>query len=207
MGKGKPVAGVVEAVLNGSMLRLTLLPDRMPATVAVAGVQCPAMGKRAPAPATAAAAPESNGTASAAPESNGTATTGAATVTAASIAAAAGAGAPQPAAGGPEPLAREAKWFAESRALGREVRVVLEGVDKYNNLIGSVFYPDGDKPASLAEGLAAAGLARAAEWSLALMTNGAMRLREAERSAKQAKRGLWLNYVPQVRGTTGCSAD
>jgi endonuclease YncB( thermonuclease family) len=34
-----------------------------------------------------------------------------------------------------------------------------------------------------------------------------VRLCEAERSAKQAKRGMWLNYVPQVRGTTGCSAD
>ena len=27
VGKGKPVAGVVEAVLNGSTLRVTLLPD------------------------------------------------------------------------------------------------------------------------------------------------------------------------------------
>jgi hypothetical protein len=30
------------------------------------------------------------------------------------------------------------------------------------------------------------------------MTNGAMRLREMERAAKQAKRGIWVNYVPQV---------
>jgi hypothetical protein len=31
--------------------------------------------------------------------------------------------------------------------------VVLEGVDKYNNLFGSVFYPEADKPANLAEAL------------------------------------------------------
>lgn len=57
--------------------------------------------------------------------------------------------------GGAEPLAREAKWFTESRCLNREVRVVLEGVDKYNNLFGSVFYPEEDKPANLAEAIMA----------------------------------------------------
>jgi staphylococcal nuclease domain-containing protein 1 len=59
----------------------------------------------------------------------------------------------QTAPGGPEPLSREAKWFTESRCLNREVRVVLEGVDKYNNLFGSVFYPEADKPANLAEAI------------------------------------------------------
>jgi endonuclease YncB( thermonuclease family) len=43
------------------------------------------------------------------------------------------------------------------------------------------------------------------EWSLNLMTNGAMRLREMERSAKQAKRGIWVNYVPQNTGQTKLS--
>jgi staphylococcal nuclease domain-containing protein 1 len=94
VGKGKPIAGIVEAVLNGSTLRLTLLPDRMPVTVQTAGVQCPSMGKRpAPAPAAAAApaepAAESNG-AAAAENGNGTAAPAAGVVTAASIAAAGG---------------------------------------------------------------------------------------------------------------------
>lgn len=65
----------------------------------------------------------------------------------------AGVASAQVAPGGPEPLAREAKWFSESRVLNREVRVVLEGVDKYNNLFGSVFYPEADKPANLAEAI------------------------------------------------------
>jgi staphylococcal nuclease domain-containing protein 1 len=117
IGKGKPVAGLVEAVLNGSILRLTLLPDRTPVTVAVAGVQCPSMGKKAPAP----AAAESNGTAAAANgEANGegSAPAGNGAVTAASIAAA-GVSSTSAAPGGPEPLAREAKWFTESRCLNR----------------------------------------------------------------------------------------
>jgi hypothetical protein len=65
----------------------------------------------------------------------------------------------QAAPGGPEPLAREAKWFTESRCLNREVRVVLEGVDKYNNLFGSVFYPEADKPANLAEAIMSVSVA------------------------------------------------
>lgn len=125
-------------------------------------------------------------------------------MTAASIAAA-GVASAQVAPGGPEPLAREAKWFSESRVLNREVRVVLEGVDKYNNLFGSVFYPEADKPANLAEAIMSAGLGKAVEWSLNMMTNGAMRLREMERAAKQAKRGIWTNYVPVNTGQTKLS--
>lgn len=37
------------------------------------------------------------------------------------------------------------------------------------------------------------------------MTNGAMRLREMERQAKQAKKGIWVNYVPQNTGQTKLS--
>jgi staphylococcal nuclease domain-containing protein 1 len=140
VGKGKPVKGIVEAVLNGSTLRLTL-PEHglQQVTVALAGVQCPSMGKRAAAPA--------------APAAEGGAGGGELT------AAAAAASVPAAAA---EPFAREAKWFSEVRVLNREVRVVLEGVDKYNNLFGSVVFPEGegDKLGNLAEQLAAAGLAK-----------------------------------------------
>lgn len=119
-------AGVVEAVLNGSTLRLTLLPERTPVTVTLAGVQCPSMGKRPPPAAAAAPAPEANG---AAAEANGTAANGngaaPAAVTAASIAAAGVTAAAAP--GGAEPFAREAKWFSESRVLNREVRIPWQG--------------------------------------------------------------------------------
>lgn len=116
-------------MLNGSTLRLTLLPERTPVTVTLAGVQCPSMGKRAPAATPAAPAPEANGAAAA--NGNGAAANGTANgngaaaaaapaaVTAASIAAAGVSSAAAP--GGAEPLAREAKWFSESRVLNREV--------------------------------------------------------------------------------------
>ena len=45
-----------------------------------------------------------------------------------------------------------------------------------------------------------AGLCKAVEWSLNMMTTGAMKLRELERTAKQNKKGIWFNYVPQVGG-------
>ena len=44
---------------------------------------------------------------------------------------------PEPAAQ-PEPFAREARFLSESKALGRDVRVMLEGVDKFDNLFGQV---------------------------------------------------------------------
>eukprot|EP00238_Polyblepharides_amylifera_P007388 CAMPEP_0196585856 /NCGR_PEP_ID=MMETSP1081-20130531/52270_1 /TAXON_ID=36882 /ORGANISM="Pyramimonas amylifera, Strain CCMP720" /LENGTH=945 /DNA_ID=CAMNT_0041907545 /DNA_START=120 /DNA_END=2957 /DNA_ORIENTATION=- len=46
--KGKALPGIVEYVVNGGMVRLTLLPDFQTATVFIAGVQCPSMSKRGP---------------------------------------------------------------------------------------------------------------------------------------------------------------
>lgn len=194
VGKSKPVAGIVEAVLNGSTLRVTLLPDLTQVTVHVSGVQCPSMGKRPPGASAAVAAADSGAPAVAADSSSDAAATP--TVPAPASA---------PAPVQPEPFAREAKWFTEQRALGREVRVVLDGVDKYQNLFGSVMYPEADKPASLADGLVQAGLAKCVEWSLQMMTVGALRLREMERAAKQAKRGIWHSYVPVATGQTKLS--
>jgi staphylococcal nuclease domain-containing protein 1 len=47
VGKGKPVAAVVEAVLNGAALRVLLLDSMQTFTVAVCGVACASMSKRA----------------------------------------------------------------------------------------------------------------------------------------------------------------
>lgn len=41
----------------------------------------------------------------------------------------------------PEPYAREAKYLSESKVLGRDVRVMLEGVDKWGKLFGQVTTP------------------------------------------------------------------
>ena len=53
----------------------------------------------------------------------------------------------------PQPFAMEAKHFSEMATLNREVRVVLQGVDKHQNLIGSVMYPSASQDSSEAEDL------------------------------------------------------
>jgi staphylococcal nuclease domain-containing protein 1 len=188
LGKGKPVQAIVEAVNSGSTLRVTLLPELQSATVMVAGVQCPSMGRRpppaaAPAPATA-DGEEANGTGGVAPGS-----------AAALVAAGTPATAPE---AQPEPFAREARHFTELRTLNREVKVVLAGVSQFGVLVGSVLFapppgatpppPEGaangsPAPAAPAEqdlgsALVRAGLGRTAEWGLNMMTSGAFKLRE-----------------------------
>lgn len=154
VGKGKQVQAVVDGVVSGSMLRVTLLPSLQQAAVLLAGVQCPSMGRR---PAAAAEGEE------------------------------APAEAPQP-----EPFAREAAQLAAFRFLNRDVRLTLWGVSQFGMLVASVQGGEQD----LGDQLLKAGLGKVAEWSLNMMVTGGMRLREAERAAKQARIGAWVNYVP-----------
>ena len=60
-----------------------------------------------------------------------------------------------------EPFASEAKYFVESRLLNRDVRVLLEGVDKYNNFYGTLQHPAGN----ISEELLKVGLAKVVDWS------------------------------------------
>ncbi len=83
--------------------------------------------------------------------------------TAASIAAQA----PAQAGGNAEPMARESRHLTEMRALNREVTLVVEGVDKFNNLFATMLLPAAaPAPAEnmsellVKEGLAKAGLGR-----------------------------------------------
>ena len=46
---------------------------------------------------------------------------------------------------------------------------------------------------------------QAVEWGLAMMITGSQRLREAERRAKQAKAGIWHDYVPPASAGTKLS--
>ncbi|KXZ48282.1 hypothetical protein GPECTOR_29g59 [Gonium pectorale] len=197
VGKGGSVDAVVEAVLSGSSLRVSLLPSgTISLLVNLAGVQCPSMGRRAAAPEAAPAGEE--GAAPAAP-------------TAASIAASSAA----------EPYAREAKAFTEARILNRDVKLVLEGVDKYGNIFGTVLYTppaplpaapaapaEGEAPAQehLAEQLLKQGLAKCVEWSLGLMpTSAAFKLRDVEKAAKAERRAMWTGYVPAPTNQTKLS--
>ncbi|GLI65134.1 hypothetical protein VaNZ11_008590 [Volvox africanus] len=202
VGKGGMVDAVVEAVLGGSSMRITLLPTgSVSLVVNLAGVQCPSMGRKA----VAEAAPASEDAGAVVP-----APAVVAAPTAASIAASSAA----------EPFAREAKAFTEARVLNRDVKLVLEGVDKYGNLFGTVLFkapavlPGGAAPAApapeeqehLAEQLLKQGLAKCVEWSLGLMASSvALRLRDVEKAAKAERKAIWTNYVPAPTNQTKLS--
>jgi len=201
VGKGKPVDAIVEAAISGSTLRVTLLPDLASATVMVAGVQCPSMGRRP------AASPSAGSDNAAAAASKGGPAAGTA---AAAVAAGSSAGSSStPGDGQPEPFAREARHFTEIRCLNRDVKLILEGVSQFGVLVCSVHYPSvpgaADAAADLGSDLIKAGLGKAVEWSLNMMTSGAFKLRESERSARQSKIGLWHSYVPQATNSSKLS--
>lgn len=95
-----------------------------------------------------------------------------------------------------DPFALEAKFFTEVRVLNRNVHIVLQGVDKYSNLVGSVYYPDGDSEKDLGLELVENGYAKYVEWSAKLMEEDAKKqLKAAELEAKKSKSRIWTNYV------------
>ncbi|KAL7618083.1 hypothetical protein Lser_V15G03852 [Lactuca serriola] len=106
----------------------------------------------------------------------------------------------------PDPYGREAKHFTEIRVLNRDVRIVLEGVDKFSNLIASVYYSDGESTKDLAMELIENGYAKYVEWSASMMEDEARRkLEAAELLAKKTKLGIWTNYVPPASNSKAIS--
>lgn len=186
--KGRPMEAIVEQVRDGSSLRVYLLPEFQFVQVFVAGIQAPSMGRRpmAESPIEPEITPdEPNGESSS--ESRGP-------LTSAQRLAASSASYTEVA---PDPYGREAKHFTEIRVLNRDVRIVLEGVDKFSNLIGSVYYPDGESAKDLALELVESGLAKYVEWSASMIEEEAKRkLKSAELQAKKTRLRIWTNYVP-----------
>lgn len=189
--KGRPMEAIVEQVRDGSSLRVFLLPDFQFVQVFVAGIQAPSMGRRAvhdPIP-----EPE---TTSLADENGNTSTKSRGPLTSAQRLAASPASSNEVT---PELYAREGKHFTEIRVLHRDVRIVLEGVDKFSNLIGSVYYPDGDVAKDLAIELVEQGLAKYVEWSASMLDDDVKRkLKNAELEAKKSRLRMWTSYVPPV---------
>ncbi|KAK7369584.1 hypothetical protein VNO80_11625 [Phaseolus coccineus] len=185
--KGRPMEGLVEQVRDGSTLRVYLLPDFQFVQVFVAGIQAPQMGRRTVAESVVepeVPADETNGDVPGEPR---------APLTSAQRLAASAATAETSA----DPFAPEAKFFTETRVLNRDVRIVLEGVDKFSNLIGSVYYPDGDSAKDLALELVENGFAKYVEWSANMMEEEAKRkLKTSELQAKKNRLRMWTNYVP-----------
>lgn len=188
--KGRPMEAIVEQVRDGSSLRVFLLPDFQFVQVFVAGIQAPSMGRKAiqePIVEREKTSDEANG--EVATESRGS-------LTSAQRLAASSASVNEVS---PELFGREGKHFTEIRVLHRDVRIVLEGVDKFSNLIGSVYYPDGDVAKDLALELVEHGLAKYVEWSACMLEDDVKRrLKAAELEAKKSRLRMWTNYVPPV---------
>jgi len=100
-----------------------------------------------------------------------------------------------------EAFALEAKYFMESRLLNREVSVMLEGVDKYNNFYGSILHPQFNISVELLK----VGLAKVVDWS-AKFTKDPELLYKSERIAKERRQRIWKDYVAPVRPTGAASA-
>ncbi|KAI8544128.1 hypothetical protein RHMOL_Rhmol08G0271500 [Rhododendron molle] len=183
--KGSPMQAIVEHVRDGSSLRVYLLPEFQFVQVFVAGIQAPSMGRRA--------APETF----VRPEMSSDDLNGESSVESHAPLTSAQRLAGSSTEVSPDSFGREAKHFTEIRVLNREVRIVLEGVDKFSNLIGSVYYPDGESAKDLALELIENGLAKYVEWSASMMEEDAKRrLKSAELEAKKTRLRLWTNYVP-----------
>ncbi|XP_071722497.1 ribonuclease TUDOR 1-like [Rutidosis leptorrhynchoides] len=185
--KGKSLQCIVEQVRDGSCIRVYLVPDFLFVQVIVAGIQCPSMGRKTTTSDTAAvpdaATDEPNGAVGTESKAG---LTSAQRIT------------NQVTEVPPEPFGPEAKHFTEIRTLHREVRIVLEGTDKFKNLTGSVYYPDGESARDLALELMENGLAKYVEWSASTMEEDAKRkLKNAELEAKKSKLKIWKNFVPQ----------
>ncbi|XP_020254427.1 ribonuclease TUDOR 2-like [Asparagus officinalis] len=186
--KGKSMEAIVEQVRDGSTVRVYLIPGFQFVQVLVAGIQAPSMGRRP----VIEAIPESE---LAADEADREASAGnRGPLTSAQKLAASPVITTEIS---PDPFGREAKHFTEIRVLNRDVRIVLEGVDKFSNLIGSLIYADGDTPKDLALELVQNGLAKYAEWSANFMENDAKaKLKAADLQAKKDRLRMWTNYVP-----------
>ena len=90
-----------------------------------------------------------------------------------------------------DPFAVEAHYFTESRLLQRDIEVILE-TNNNNKLVGSVLHPAGN----IAEALLKEGMAKCVDWSIAKVTGGPQKYRDAEKLAKERKVRVWKDYKP-----------
>ncbi|CAN1242042.1 Ribonuclease TUDOR 1 [Linum perenne] len=186
--KGRPVECIVEQVRDGSTIRV-YLPDFQFVQVFIAGIQSPSMGRRAPVETIKESETKPK-------EANGDTSEPQVPLTTAQKLASSTA----PAEVVPEPFAVEARHFTELRVLNRDVRVVFEGHDKFSNLIGSVYYSDGDNAKDLGLELVENGLAKYVEWSANILEQDVkQRLRAAELQAKKIRLRIWTNFVPDPK--------
>ncbi|PWY90819.1 hypothetical protein BO70DRAFT_358277 [Aspergillus heteromorphus CBS 117.55] len=101
-----------------------------------------------------------------------------------------------------EPYGEEAFQFVESRVLQRKVQVSLLGVTPQGQLIASFLHPNGN----VAKFLLEAGLARCHDHHSALLGAEMASFRRAEKTAKDARKGLFTGLVA-AQGPAGGAED
>ncbi|KAJ3158927.1 hypothetical protein HDU86_002096 [Geranomyces michiganensis] len=115
-----------------------------------------------------------------------------------------------------EPFGVEALAFAAKRAMQRDVEFSVEGQDKVGGFIGTLYVTGGDNNSddasksgdrkSLAVLLLEQGLASVHEYSASQSPN-AHAMYEAEKKAKEGRRGMWKSWTPESEQQQGVDDD
>ncbi|KAJ5832056.1 hypothetical protein N7474_000367 [Penicillium riverlandense] len=101
-----------------------------------------------------------------------------------------------------EPFGDEAQQFVETRLLQRKVKVALLGVTPQGQLVATLLHPNGNISRFLLE----AGLARCQDHHSTLLGPDMALLRQAERTAKDARKGLFVSHVAPKGPAGGAAA-
>ncbi|RIA91953.1 transcription factor [Glomus cerebriforme] len=96
-----------------------------------------------------------------------------------------------------EPFGEEAKYFVETRILQKNVKVILEGLSGNQAFYASILHPAGN----IAEALLSSGLAKVADRSITMVTDGPTKLRAAENIAKEKQLRLWKDHVARNKAS------
>eukprot|EP00824_Muranothrix_gubernata_P019686 TRINITY_DN3956_c2_g1_i1.p1 TRINITY_DN3956_c2_g1~~TRINITY_DN3956_c2_g1_i1.p1 ORF type:complete len:934 (+),score=250.11 TRINITY_DN3956_c2_g1_i1:151-2952(+) len=183
--KGKEIDGIVEYVRDGASMRILLQPSCHIVQVFLAGIQCPGFRRAEvePPPGATPPAPAEGETPAASQESPQEPSPPHPPQ-------------PQPQAQPPmvaDPFAEEAKYFTETRMLGRDVKVQVVGMDKFHNFFGVVLVPQGNVAVELLKN----GMAKVVSWSISMLSpEKQTELRQAERMGKERRLRLWKDWVP-----------
>jgi staphylococcal nuclease domain-containing protein 1 len=102
-----------------------------------------------------------------------------------------------------EPFGDQSQQFVEMRLLQRRVKVSLLGLTPQNQLICTVLHPNGN----IAKFLLEAGLARCADHHSTLIGNEMAAFRQAERAAKESRKGMFMGHVAPRSAASAADTD
>ncbi|KAL2013629.1 hypothetical protein VTN00DRAFT_1154 [Thermoascus crustaceus] len=102
-----------------------------------------------------------------------------------------------------EPFGDQAHAFVEARLLQRKVQVSLLGVTPQGQLVGTAMHPNGN----IAKFLLEAGLARCHDHHSTMLGPEMASFRQAEKAAKDGRKGLFTGFVAAPKGPAGGAAE